>query len=221
MKTSLRHLLPVLASFGIAFVSAQQLHASIAYDITNTTGPQLGSGAFVLGFQFTVNDTISVEQLGVFDAGSDGLVKSRTIGVFSQAGSLLASAMVGSGTSAALDDGFRYVSLSVPLLLTSAGGTYSIGTVYEALDGDGLIFQTTPATGFSANSSINFVGASSATGNSLIAPSTLDGGVAYFGPNFQFSVPDTSGTPEPASLAIWGLGALGLAAVGRARRRKA
>jgi MYXO-CTERM domain-containing protein len=31
----------------------------------------------------------------------------------------------------------------------------------------------------------------------------------------------TSSTPEPASLAIWGLGALGLAAVGRARRRKA
>jgi MYXO-CTERM domain-containing protein len=31
----------------------------------------------------------------------------------------------------------------------------------------------------------------------------------------------TSSTPEPASLAIWGLGALGVAAVGRARRRKA
>jgi MYXO-CTERM domain-containing protein len=39
--------------------------------------------------------------------------------------------------------------------------------------------------------------------------------------SFSITASANTGTPEPASLAIWGLGALGLAAVGRARRRKA
>jgi MYXO-CTERM domain-containing protein len=52
----------------------------------------------------------------------------------------------------------------------------------------------------------------------------LGGGGTFFAmDNFTFNEPigPTAGTPEPASLAIWGLGALGVAAVGRARRRKA
>ena len=98
------------------------------------------------GYSLTLGGSdASVTQLGVWDQGNDGLAEAHSVGLWTSTGTLLASAIVPSGTSASLYNGFRYMNIA-PLNL-SAGTTYVLGVYDDALNTDEITFQQTVTLG--------------------------------------------------------------------------
>jgi hypothetical protein len=91
----------------------------------NGNNPFYSSGTF--GYSFTVGASeITATHLGIYDTGQDGLLTSHDVGLWDNGGTLLASTTIASGTSAVLDDLFRFNALSTGVAL-SAGSTYYVG----------------------------------------------------------------------------------------------
>jgi hypothetical protein len=90
-----------------------------------------------IGCQFQVGPTnVIVSHLGVFDIGDDGLNGDHNAGLFNANGStLLGQVLVPSGTAAYLTNGFRWMPLDPPLLLSS-NTTYVIASIVVTSDGD-------------------------------------------------------------------------------------
>ncbi len=178
-----------------------------ALTIDDLNGQQLGNGPFTLGFEFQANANTKVVQLGAFDDAQDGLGQSHDVGLWDSLGNLLASTTIGSGTSGALINQFRYNDIT-PVSLT-AGQDYFIGAVW--LDGtDPMVFG---ATNLATDPRITYLSSGYAAGGSLVDPTSLDGGFGgYFGPNLTLT-----SVPEPAT---WAFTILGFGMVGAAVRRR-
>ena len=165
------------------------------------------------GYSLTLGGSdASVTQLGVWDQGNDGLAEAHSVGLWTSTGTLLASAIVPSGTSASLYNGFRYMNIA-PLNL-SAGTTYVLGVYDDALNTDEITFQQTVTLG----SDIASIGAPLLLdGIDLAFPTTpIDGNAeGFFGPNAMLSV---SAVPEPSTLALAGMGGLGCLLLFRRRK---
>jgi hypothetical protein len=178
-----------------------------AVTFSNLTGESLANGPFTLGWQFTVNQNITVTALGAFDDSQNGLAESHDVGIWDSLGNLVGSTTVAAGTVDPLVNQFRYSSVS----FTLAPGTYDIGALW--LDGaDNNTFPGDISTLVSAPA-ITFVQNSYIGGGTLADPTNGGGSVAaYFGPNFLYTA-----TPEPGTLVLLGSGLLG--AVGVIRRK--
>ena len=176
---------------------------TVAISFDNTTGQQLANGPFTLGFQFTVNSTITVTSLGAFDSGLNGLVQSHEVGLWDSASNLQTSTTVDAGVADPLINQFRYKAVA-PVVLNP--GTYRIGAVW--LDGsDNNTFPGDANSGFATASQITFQQNSFIEGAVLTDPTTLDGPVpAYFGPNFTFTEAAVVPTPKTvwAGLSLFG-----------------
>jgi hypothetical protein len=189
--------------------------AAIAYVLTNTTGIFGIDAPITVGFQFTTNQAITVTDLGIFDSGQNGLAERHEIGIFNSGGTLLASAFTDAGTVDPLLNQFRYVPIS-PLVL-AGGQDYRIGAFY--LGSDLVVVGFGGATGFATDPAITFVGDRYSPAPPVITlsdpTSSFGANPGLFGPNFQFT---TAAVPEPSTLALTGLGMLGI--FGWLRRRK-
>ena len=164
---------------------------------------------FTIGYEFITRDIEPlVTHLGYWDEDEDGLPSEVIVGLFSSQGDLLRNVTLSSGTGASLVDGFRYVGLDSPLML-SAGTRYILGayiqpgTSYSAGDTiEGVHFTTSP--GFDVSEER----ASMAGQLDLNFPDEVyDQNEAFIGPNLQYVV-----VPEVSSslLALAGLVSLGL-----------
>jgi hypothetical protein len=202
-----------LVLLGLAVLGAPPQPASAATiavtisDLTGNVGPTPGA---TLGWEFTVNSPITVTQLGVFDAGQDGLADSHPVGIFDLGANLLVSGTV--TTADPLTNQFRYINVAPTPL--NAGQTYRIGGFYPT----GADTDRIQAHGFSTAPEIQFTDGYGVNTGVLAFPSTKDSGVnpGSFGPNFQF----VAAVPEPGTLALTGLEMLGLV-VWLRRRKKA
>jgi Domain of unknown function (DUF4082) len=145
-----------------------------------------GSGDFTLNYIFQVGaSNISVSQLGVFDAGQDGLNTAKQVGLWDSGGTLLASTTVPGGTTAALNGFFRMVNIT-PVSLT-AGQTYTVGALMLFADGDNYGFDP---SSFTPDPSISFVNDAYNAGSTFTFPNTSSGGIiGYFGGNIGIGAP--------------------------------
>jgi uncharacterized protein DUF4082 len=137
-----------------------------------------------LGWKFLAKDNIVVNRLGYWDFNDDGLGESHQVGIWDASGNILVEGTVSSGTTAPLDNKFRYVQ--VPATPLNAGHTYVIGAYMRANGPDNRL---TAAANFITDSSIEYVNSRYKLISNLSFPD-IDAttvGYGYFGPNFQFT----------------------------------
>lgn len=214
-----------LAAFALIGFAAQPACA----ENTAITGFQIpNDGGFhhyglntIYGFTFTVNQAITVTELGFYDDTGIQLAANGgpNVGIYDSAGDLLISGAVDPAVGTA--SAFAYTSdltASTPSgrtlmpgqVYTAAALDYYVNAVFNVAD-----LTTDPAVNFGQNR-ITFDNSYSQT---LKFPGGPDGnaGLGSFGPNFRFQL---AAVPEPSQATLLGLGVLALFGLTQAGRKK-
>jgi hypothetical protein len=200
-----------------AGIAASLAHAEITPLIDFTGGQVFGvvQGAnATAGFSFNVTTATTISGLGLFDVGSDGLIDSHQIGLWTSGGTLLASATLDNSSSvvpstSSLGD-WRETGINS---LTLDPGSYVIGASF--LD---VAQNTEDAAVFSAAGTPSLPGINYGTTiigfSDFTFPDLSETGVdaGAFGP---MAFTDVQRAPEPGSL---GLSLCGLTLFGLALR---
>jgi hypothetical protein len=219
-------LLSALSALALAALfSPHSANASLAIDFPSVSGGYIDQNNRNVGWEFTVNSSVTVTGLGFYDAGSDGLVSSHAVGIYSSTGSLLVSGTVQAGTLDPLSGLFRIASIAPTEL---SAGSYVISAFLPGNTDSWTWSPFEPPTGvngLSVDPSITIGPAGSARFNfgpgetALAFPTSTDSSIGhgralFIGPNFEIA----SGVPE---LSTWAMMIFGFAGVGfMAYRRK-
>jgi hypothetical protein len=193
-------------------VSVAPAGAGVVLDITGGS-TQSPSSDLTAGWEFEVLSTIVVNGLGLWAEGSNGLTNSHAVGLWNSDGSsLLASTTITSASTPTpwtSSDGQWLFNSIAPLTLSP--GTYVIGATIAAHDPDLTRLQASATT----IPEVTFVEARTSLGSSLTFPTSFsEFGTSFFGPNLR-----SEAVPAPLSLALLGLGFVGLAARRMMRRQ--
>jgi Domain of unknown function (DUF4082) len=150
-----RAALLLLAGFASGASADNMLYTGIGFNDAN-------NGA-TLGFEFTPTATVTVNALGVLDGGLDGpgLQTAHDVGLYTDTGSLLATATV--DNSGTLQNGFRFAAIS-PVVL-NASQTYVLAAYYPA----GFAGDKLGATSYYSYPLIAFPGVTLGAGGSALA----------------------------------------------------
>jgi PEP-CTERM motif-containing protein len=191
--------------------------AGPAVTITSLGPTVTGNGTY--GFAFTAKTIQTIQALGVYDNGNDGLAGPAMVGLWvidpNGNETLLAEADVPAGTGGKLIDAFRYVAIAPVTLDTNPLVTYLVAS-YQPSDP-----ITSFNTGTGGTATLDpYIAAiydyEAADSNGLIFPNVSQGRQGGFlGANFTT---DAIAAPEPASLVVLGSGLAGLTSL---RRRTA
>ena len=174
-------------------------------------GGTLKSGTY--GYAFTVGpNSLSVQQLGVYDSYGNGLVSQNKVGIWSSSGNLVISAEISAGNAAPrtgipsgsgyFQNSYRWATLAEPTYLSS-NTTYYLGASANAgmfMEDITSASETSPLL----SPDVTFLGAFSNVGTFTFSSSLTSGNLV--GPNMIYST-----VPEPSSLFLLALGGLALA----------
>jgi hypothetical protein len=198
----------ILALLGFALWSSSALAAAI--DLAQIDF-EYDSSPWTLGWKFSVSDPTSVEALGAYDSGQDGLTGTAQVGLWlATGGDPIVQATVPSGTAGSLDGHFRFAPIA-PTLLTPGTeyivGSYLSGELATALfGGNGIVDPRVNVIDVRyspfGSAAFEFPG--------LTDPGT--DGAAFLGSNFQLTP-----VPLPAAAWLFVCGVAGLAAWARRR----
>lgn len=168
-----------------------------------------------LGYAFTANEMLEVTSLGYIDKDDDGLLASHDVGLWNSSAHLLAQVSV--MPSSPLTDGFRYASLSTPVVIEPGETYYLAGET----NGDVWVYLVDSFTISPAFTFGGFYYAMVSGGMpgpaTLTFPETSAGsnpGTSYLNVNLQ-----ANAVPEPQGIALTFLGFVVVAAVFLRRRR--
>jgi hypothetical protein len=163
---------------------------------------------FVVGAQ-----PLSVTSLGLFDWGTPGFAQSHSVGLWSDAGTLLARADFSPGLSGTAENGFFYQPLTTPVTL-QPGMNYIMAASYLNADVDRFLANDV----FSAETyapQVTFLnGRYSVPDAGFVFPNLDVYNASYVGANLQFVA-----VPEPGVTALLMLGA-GAWGLGKLRRKQ-
>lgn len=182
-----------------------------AIDLTQIDFEYDGS-PWTLGWRFSVTAPTSIEALGVYDSGQDGLAGSAQVGLWlASGGAPIAQTTVPTGTDGTLDGYFRFASITPTTLNPGTEyivGSYLSGELATALfGGNGIVDPRVNVIDvrYSGSAAFGFPG--------LTDPGTE--GAAFLGANFQLTP-----VPLPAAAWLFGSGLAGLIAGARVRCRR-
>jgi hypothetical protein len=152
------------------------------------------------GWQFNVTTAIEVTHLGLYDRFQDGFTLAHPVGLWNEAGTLLAQETLGPGSNDVLLDNFRYASIGGvtagdDAIVLTPGVTYTVGFFTDLfVQSDGMVVFD----GFhTINPVIDYVGFGvSDFTNGLEMPTGPSPGSHRWGPNLLFTiVPAPAATP--------------------------
>lgn len=209
--------LPVLGVTLVACSAVPSASASIFVDLVPAppvSGTQNYGGS--LGLDFDVGlDTISVTRLGVFDDDQDGLNLTITAYIYDRnTQTPVIGPLVFTGTTASLEDGFRFLPIT-PFTLPAGFKGSVVAEGYGDSEQNGNFNTNGPDVTFS---SVGLTKVGNRFGSAGSYPGGADAGNGdptageYAAGNFDYTV-----VPEPATAGVLSLGSLVLFA--RRRRR--
>jgi len=189
-------------------------NASAAVLLGVGTGADRLDYAGQLGIQFTLTTSFTVHQLGLYDAGAAGFVDSHPVQIYNSAGTTILASVTIDSTTTGNAGGYAFKALAIPVELNA--GVYVLQALYPSNGtGDSPFRNTNDRFKDLTSAALNSTLASVPVGRFSSQPLDLFadgiGGFGFGGPNLS-----TIPIPEPTSLALLGLGALGLL-----RRRRA
>ena len=212
MKNLIKNL---VAALSLTILACLPARATLVLDLTGGGSAQpcgtCGASGETFGWSFRVNNTITIDGLGVWDNSSNGIGPSTQVGIWTSSGSLLGSTTV-SNTSSVVASASNQGSWLMESIsaLTLTPGDYLLGAL------------------FFTNSPLSQIGSTFTN----IADITVGGGVRQGNSNTGFAAPlasfsqrifgptmhlqDANQVPEPTGLALVSLGLLCVAA----RRRR-
>ncbi len=189
----------MIGTSGIASATPAISFTSPTIDYSNSTD--------LVGWQFTVNNNITVNELGFYNNPAHGITGSHDIGIYNVA----TQSLIVSGTVSPSDqynNWFNWKSVTPTVLI--AGQTYDIVAV---LLGN---YRTWTPNGFAVDSNINYVKSVYSNGTSTLSfPNSSDSiPNSHFGPNFGIA---SARVPEPSTMLLI---TTGFASLVGAHRRK-
>jgi len=216
----------LLAAVCVTFLMPINAVASLIASSTNAVS---GNSLFpstqskVAGWDFTVDNLITINALGIWDSNQDGLAYDHDIAIYDNSSPLITSTTVSSGSSALLVDKTRWVQIPEVELLP--GVTYSIMAshmcISDANGGDSCAFTDVEGTTVTYASGINHLLLFFSDNGNPLDLTAKDGQTpddGYLGPNFAY-LDEFAVVPAPAAAWLFGSGLVGL--IGMARRKKA
>jgi hypothetical protein len=205
------------AALAWAAMSAPALAAIEALTITTPHLGGISNPPFTLGWNFTVDEDITLVQLGLYDHNGDGLADAHGIGLWSSGGSLLRSVSIFDGVGDPSNGeltatNFRYRDVD-PLLLT-VGSTYYLGATYASSRD---LYHFNGPGAFTSIDQISVIGGVQQNGGFAFPARPIANSTLIVGPNFRIAGDAVAPVPEPAA---WALMIVGFGGAGLVLRRR-
>jgi hypothetical protein len=202
-----------VAGLALLLGGAGQARAELVEASTHLTDGVLSNFNRATGWAFTPTQDLVVSALGFWDERGTGLAEAHDVGLFLRDGTPVATTTIQAGTGSELFGQSRYGAIT-PVTLTT-------GTQYYLLANNFLIDRYVFGQGaVDYAPEVTWQGFVDGTTNSIFSAPLFNGGLpGDLGPNFLFE--RTSVAPEPGTLTLLGLGALGLLGYGWRQKRAA